>query len=340
MKAIVLKNTSKDFANLQNNLIVTDFPERSLEDNEIRIKIEYAALNHRDLWITKGLYAGIKLPVILGSDCSGIITECGKNVNNFKSGDEVIINPSFNWGSCENFQSKDFKILGLPDNGTLREYISIDRKYVYKKPQHLKLEEAAAIPLAGLTAFRAVFQKGNITKNDKVLITGIGGGVSAFALLFSAAEGADVFVTSGSPDKISKAIELGAKAGFIYKNDNWTKDLMNFSGGGIDLIIDGTGGGNINSIMNIINPGGRIINYGATLGNIPDFDLRKLFWKQIKLIGTTMGSDKDFREMIEYITNKKIRPVIDTIYNFDDYISAFERMENSRQMGKILIRIS
>ncbi|MCX6164258.1 MAG: zinc-binding dehydrogenase, partial [Ignavibacteriae bacterium] len=300
MRAVILKQIGK-IEELKKNLVIEDIPKPEIKDDEVLIKIKYAALNHRDLWITEGLYAGIKLPVVLGSDCSGIIEEKGKNVKDFSIGDEIVVNPSINWGENELFQGKNFKILGLPDNGTLEEYISTDKYYIYKKRAHLNFAEAAAITLAGLTAYRAVFVKGEISKRKDVLVTGIGGGVSTFALLFAINVSANVYVTSGDEKKIKRAIELGAKGGVNYKTENWDKILLEENKNGFDLIIDGTGGDNISKCINVVNPGGRIINYGATIGNTSNFEIRKVFWKQVSLLGTTMGSNMDFKNMMEFI---------------------------------------
>lgn len=339
MRAVVLNNIGS-IEDLRKNLVIENIAKPEIKDNDVLIKIRYAALNHRDLWITKGLYAGIKLPVVLGSDCSGIIEAIGKKENNFSIGDEVIINPGLNWGENELYRGKNFKILGLPDNGTLEEYICIDKSYVYKKPAHLNLPEAAALPLAGLTAYRAVFVKGEISKEQSVLITGIGGGVSTFALLFALNAGAIAFVTSGNEKKIERAIELGAKGGVNYKNENWEKELLQINKNGFDLIIDGTGGNNISKSLNIINTGGRIVNYGATTGNTNNFEVRKIFWKQVSLLGTMMGSDRDFKNMLNFIEQNKIKPVVDKIFEIENVCEAFNRMDKSEQLGKIIIQIS
>ena len=338
MKAVIL-NQIGTVDKLIENLLIKDISIPSVGDNDILVKIKYAALNHRDLWITKGLYAGIKLPVVLGSDCSGVVESFGKNVDNFSTCEEVIINPGIKWGEDENFQDKNFQILGLPDNGTLEEYITIDKSKVFKKPAHLDMIQASAVPLAGLTAFRAAFTKGKIKKENNILVTGIGGGVSTFALIFAINIGANVFVTSGSGNKINKAIELGAKGGVNYKNENWDKELFEKSNG-IDLVIDGTGGETISKCLNIMNSGGRIVSYGATTGIIKNLDTRKIFWKQISILGTTMGSDNDFEKMMEFISSKKIIPVVDKVFKIEETVNAFERMDKSEQLGKIIIKIS
>lgn len=338
MKAAVLQGIGK-IEDLEKNLIIEDTSLPEISNDEVLIKIRYASLNHRDLWITKGFYAGIRTPAILGSDCSGVIEEIGSGVDNFKKGDEIIVSPSFNWGNNENYQSKTFTILGLPDNGTLAEYITVKSRSVFTKPSYLTMEKASSIPLAGLTAYRSCFTKAGVKNTDKVLITGIGGGVATFALLFCLKAGAKVFVTSGSDEKIQKAILLGAEGGVKYKDENWAEQLKEMSGGKIDVTIDGTGGDTISRSIDICSPGGRIVSYGATLGDVKDFKIRKLFWKQLKLFGSTMGSDKDFMDMLDFMDTNEVKPVIDSVFELDDVHTAFRKMSEAKQLGKIVIKI-
>ena len=328
MKAIVLKLIGKT-EELKNNLVLEKIPIPDTLDGESLIKINYAALNHRDLWIVKGLYAGIKLPIILGSDCSGINTQ---------TGDEVIVNPSVNWGKNQSVQSSKYKILGLPDNGTLAEYVKVNSENVFKKPEHLKAEEAAALPLAGLTAYRGLFTRAKLLSGEKILITGIGGGVSSIAMSFALAAGAEVYFTSGSDEKITFANNLGAKGGINYNIADWDKEFLNLYGE-VDIAMDGTGGDTLSKIMNLVKPGGRVSVYGATSGNTKTFDVRKLFWKQINLLGTTMGSNEDFRNMLNFVSKNKIIPGVDKIFIIERYAEAFQRMNEAKQTGKIIIKI-
>src|SRR5882757_8070025 len=187
MKAIVLEAAGKP-------LIFKDVEKPTLMPGEVLVKIKAAALNRRDYWITVGKYAGIKYPSILGSDGSGMVVQIGDNVDKTWLDKEVIINPCHNWGSNPDYQNRDFTILGLPDNGTFAEYVKVKAEYLYPKPAHLSWEQAAALPLAGLTTFRALFTKGKAKKGDKVLITGVGGGTGTFTLQWAVAAGCQVFV--------------------------------------------------------------------------------------------------------------------------------------------------
>jgi len=335
MKILSLEKIG-DTKDLKNNLVIKETEIPVPKENEVLVKLIYASLNHRDLWITKGQYAGIKTPVVLGSDGAGVIAQ--GNGQDFKEGDEVIINPTIDWGSNQNFQNKNFRILGLPDNGTLEEYVCVPQKNIYKKPGHLGFKEASAIPLAGLTAYRACFVKGNISKGDNVLITGIGGGVAAFALLYSVATGANVFVTSGSTEKIEFAIRHGAAGGINYNDENWEKRFKEIHPK-INVIIDGAGGETFAKCLDICAEGGTIVSYGATLFAVKNFEIRKVFWKQLKVLGTTMGSDKDFSDMMNYIEQNKIVPILDNEYELENGADAFLRMDSGVQTGKIVIRI-
>ncbi len=338
MRAAVLKQLG-NIDQLENNLVIENIALPKITDDDVLIKLSFASLNRRDLYIAKGLYPKIDLPIVLGSDGAGVVHSFGKNVSDFKAGDEVLINPGINWGNDENYQSKDFKILGMPDYGTFAEYICINKSYVYKKPAHLSFEQASAFPLAGITAYRSLFIKANITKDDNVLITGIGGGVATLVLAFALKVGANVFVTSGSDDKIEKAISLGAKGGVNYKNENWDKELLKLSDNNIDVIIDGTGGDPFSQLLVMCNYGCRIVSYGATLGSVNDFPMSRLFWKQLKIYGSTMGSPKDFAEMLKFIDEKKVVPVIDKVFSLNNTCDAFRRMNESEQFGKIVIEI-
>lgn len=338
MKAAVLHRTG-EFSSLAENLLIEDVEEPVADSDEIIVKVFCASLNRRDLWIALGQYAKIKLPVILGSDCAGIIYAMGENVKGFSEGEKVVINPSQNWGSGELHQSSQYSILGMPDNGTFAEYVKVKSSLVHRMPSHLDFVEASAFPLAGVTAYRALFSKGKVKSGENVLITGIGGGVATLAMQFAVAEGANVFVNSGNEEKIRRAIELGAKAGALYTDPEWPKQILSQTNNRIDLIIDGTGGNALSSLLDVVSYGGRIVIYGSTLGRAENVNLQRLFWKQISLLGSTMGSEKDFTQMLNFIKNKSIVPVIDSTFEINSIAKAFELMRNSNQFGKITLKL-
>lgn len=307
------------------------------QEDEALVRIQAAALNHRDLYVTQGLYPGITIPSTLGSDGVGVIEAIGQDASEEWIGRSVIINPGIDWGSDQKAQSKGFRVLGNPDEGTFAEYIKIPTKYLYQQPSHLSIDQAAALPLAGLTAYRALFYRGKLSEGDKVLITGVGGGVAQMALKLALPIAAEVHVTSGSDEKLEKAKELGAKGAANYHQEEWWKSLKK-EAGNFDLIVDSAGGEAFKRLIELSSGGGRIVFYGGTKGSIPDLLPQPIFWKQLSLLGSTMGSDQDFRNMMEQVIDHRIAPEVDHSFPFDKAPQAFEYLERQSQFGKVLLK--
>lgn len=303
------------------------------------VRLRAAALNHRDLWIQLGQYKGLKLPIILGSDGAGIVTSVGSPADSAWIGREVIINPSLDWGDNPHAQGPAFRILGLPDNGTFAEQIVIPVANLAPKPSHLSWEQAAALPLAGLTAWRALFTRAQLKPGERVLLPGIGGGAALFALQFAVAAGAEIWVTSSSPEKIARAQSLGARGGVNYREPNWAETLQAKAGGAFSVIVDSSGGDGFSHLIDLTAPGGRIAFFGATTGNPAGLDLRKCFFRQINLLGTTMGSPADFAGMTAFVEAHKIIPVVDRTFPLADAAAALRHMEAGAQFGKIVLTI-
>ena len=306
--------------------------------DEVVVRLKAAALNRRDYWITQGMYPGIEPPVILGSDGAGIVSQTGSAVGNYWQGREVIINPGLNWGDDPAAQSADFTILGLPRDGTFATEVAIAVSQLHEKPAHLNWQEAAALPLAGVTAWRALFTQGHLQAGETVLVGGIGGGVATFALQFAVAAGADVWVTSSSAEKIDRAVSLGAKGGFNYKDENWVKQFHE-TASAPNLIIDSAGGPGYAALINLAAPAGRIVNYGATVGPPEKLDMFKVFWKQLRLQGSTMGSPTDFAAMLNFVNEKKLAPIVDVVTPLSEGNEAIGRMKSSPQFGKCVLSI-
>lgn len=330
MKAIILDRTT------DKNIVLTDVQLGAPKSGEVKVAIKAAALNHRDEWSRKGMYPNLKDGIILGSDGAGIVSEVGANVSESILGKEVIINPAMHWGDDQKAQSKDFEILGMPQNGTFAESVIVPFDRIHMKPPHLSWEEAAALPLAGLTAFRAISYRGNLQKGENLLVTGFGGGVAQFAAQFGLAMGAKVSVSSSSNEKLNKAKEIGIANTFNYTDSDWTSIAIQETEG-FDLIIDGAAGNPFNDLIEVAKPGGRIVFYGATLGNPEKLEARKVFWKQLNIMGSTMGSDDDFVSMLAFIAEHQIHPIVDQVFKFNDYLHAFDRMNAGEQMGKIVL---
>jgi NADPH:quinone reductase-like Zn-dependent oxidoreductase len=316
-----------------NQLEVSAVPAPVPAAGEVVVNLRAAALNHRDVWIKAGQYAGLKWPCIPGSDGAGVVTAGDPAW----TGREVIINPSFHWGDREAAQGKDFEILGLPRDGTLAEQIAVPAAQLAVKPAHLSWAEAAALPLAGLTAYRALFSRAQLRAGERVLITGIGGGVALFALQFAVAHGAEVWVTSSSAEKITRAAALGAKGGFDYTAADWAKGAA-ARPGLFDVIVDSAGGEGFDSLIDLAAPGGRIVFFGATRGHPPGFTMRKAFFRQLSLLGTTMGSPADWAAMVEFATRHRLKPVVSDVFPLERAAEAFALMERGGQFGKIVLQ--
>jgi zinc-binding alcohol dehydrogenase/oxidoreductase len=314
----------------------SDKPIPEPKSGEVLVKIKAAALNRRDQWIREGKYPNIQFNTILGSDGAGIVEAVGEAVSKDLLGTEVIINPNVNWGEDPKVQAKDYSIIGMPQHGTFAKYITVEADKVFPKPQHLNWAEAAALPLGGLTAFRAAFTHGQISEGKNVLISGVGGGVAQFAFLFAIAVKANVYVTSGDQEKIETCLNLGAKAGFNYKTEGWQKEALK-SSGGFDVVIDSAGGNQINDFIKMAKPAGKIVFYGATNGMPANLDMFRLFWNQITLQGSTMGNDIEFADMVDFINLYKIKPIIDSVRPFSEAISAFDDMKKGGAFGKLVL---
>lgn len=330
MKAAVLRGI--------NELVIDTVAQPHAGPGEVLVKLQAAALNHRDVWIKTGQYAGLKFPVIPGSDGAGIVVECGPGVDTAWNEQEVIINPAFDWGHSEAAQSPRFSILGLPKDGTFAEFIKVPVSQLAHKPSHLSWEQAAALPLAGLTAYRALFKRAQMLAHERVLINGIGAGTALFALQFAVAAGALPCVTSSSPWKLERAHELGAKAGVLYNLPEWHSEFAKHHGP-FEVIIDSAGGHGFGDLLDLAAPGGRIVFFGATRGNPGDLQLRKIFWRQLSLLGTTMGSPSDFTEMVQFVKAHAIKPVVSEVLPLKDIGAAFNRMERGEQFGKLVIQL-
>lgn len=319
-------------------LEIRDIKKPKPVKDQVLIKLRYASLNHLDLWIRNEQNPKSD-GNILGADGVGVVEDVGEDADTLLIGSEVVILPSLDWGNNPLVQSDQFRILGFPDNGTFSDYVTISKKYIFERPENLSESEAAAMPLAGVTAYRALFSKARLRANDKVLITGIGGGAALWALQFAVAYKARVYVTSGSNEKIERAKSLGALGGVNYKDPDWNQKLLK-EAGPFDIVIDSAGGPAFSKFPDMMMPGGRIVLFGRTDGMIPDISPRILYWKQLSILGTTMGTRDEFLSMIDFIEGRKLKPVIDQIYPLEKINEAFDRMSSGQHFGKIVIKIS
>ncbi|RMZ79313.1 hypothetical protein DV737_g3418, partial [Chaetothyriales sp. CBS 132003] len=316
----------------------------SATGTQVLIKLYAAALNHRDLFIRQSLYPGVAFGVPLLADGCGIVTEVGPQADKSWQGKRVVVNPGSGWRDKIEGPEEEggYKILGgtkVNRNGTLQEYMLIDQSELEEAPHHLTAVEAASIPLTGLTAWRAVMVKcgaHNLKPGKNILVTGIGGGVALMALEFARAAGANVWVTSSSEEKIEKAVRLGASGGVNYKEQNWEKKLLGMlpkENKQIDAIVDGAGSDIAGGIISV---------YGMTVSPVMPF-LMVAVLKNIEVKGSTMGSRKEFKDMIDFIRAKKARPSVSRVVqglDLDAVNSLFGDMKQASQFGKLVVEIS
>jgi zinc-binding alcohol dehydrogenase/oxidoreductase len=295
--------------------VLRGVPAPEAGPGEALVRLKAAALNHRDVWICKGKYADIRYPSVLGSDGAGVVERVGPGSDASWAGRKVIVNPCLGWGKSPEAPEPGWRILGMPDAGTFSETVKVPVANLAALPDFLSFEEAAALPLAGLTAWRSLFTRGRLKAGERVLVTGVGGGVAQFLLQFALASGARVFATSGSEEKLKRAREAGASGGANYREEGWEKALLG-QGGPFDLIVDSAGGPGFSKLLDIVRPGGRLVFFGATAGNPPEMPQRKVFWKQIDLLGSTMGSPQDFAGMMKLVEEKRLRPGVDRVFRW------------------------
>jgi NADPH:quinone reductase-like Zn-dependent oxidoreductase len=327
-----------------------DIDTPTINPDQVLVNVKYVALNHLDLFVRGGI-PGLKLemPHILGSDISGEISEIGANVGEkFNIGQKVIVDPGISCGTCEfcirgqESLCASYGILGEHYRGGYAEYLNVDAKNIIPIPEEsgLDLNGAAAIPLTLMTAWRMLMTKGQIKAGDDVLIIGIGGGVALAALQIAKAAGARVIVTSSSNDKLEKSYILGADIGINHNaTPEYHKEIYKLTNKrGVDVVVDSVGQATWSRSMRSLRKGGKLVTCGATSGPLAETNVNLLFWKQLEILGSTMGSRDELRTALKLVWNHKIKPVIDRTLPLSKAQEAHEILENGTQMGKIVLK--
>ena len=324
MRAMVLHGVGQ-------SLVPEDRPSLDPGEGEAVVRLRAAALNHRDVWIRKGQYAGLIFPVVLGSDGVGTVEKGPAEW----VGRDVIVDPALEWGDREEAKSDAFNILGLPRDGTFAEEVVVPVANLVAKPASLSDAQAAALPLAGLTAYRALFARAGLKAGEKVLVTGAGGGAASLGLRFALAAGASVWATTSGEEKLRRAEAMGARRAVDYRQDGWADALDET----FDVILDSAGGPGFERLIDLAAPGGRIVFFGATAGDPPSLPMRKVFWKGLSLLGTTMGSPRDFADLVAFVERYRVAPDVDETFPLARANDALDRMQSGAQAGKIVLTI-
>jgi NADPH:quinone reductase-like Zn-dependent oxidoreductase len=329
----------------------TDLPKPEPKRGEIRVRVKAAALNHLDLFVIAGM-PGVTItpPWILGADATGTIDAIGDlsgiSDNQLKVGDNVIINPGLSDHTCEYCLAGEqslcvkFGILGEHAPGTLAEYIVVPAVNVRKIPRDKPVEQAAAFTLATLTAWRMVVTRARVKKGDNVLIWGIGGGVALAALEIVRSIGATAWVTSHSDEKLALARGLGAENLLNYATTDVGKEIRaRTAKRGVDVVLDTVGEATWPQSLGALGKRGRLVTCGATSGPMVQMDVRRLFWNQWDIMGSTMGNDAEFDAITKEYRAGHFTPLVDSVFDISQGRQAFERLQIGQQFGKIVVRI-
>lgn len=325
----------KAFVHDHGNLEIKQIDEPQVNVGEVLVTIHSAGLNRRDVGIPNRRDKEEEA-LVLGSDGAGIIEIVGEGVTDVSVGDEVIINPALRWSEKSDAPPADFDMLGMPDHGTFAEKIVLSGDQVEKKPNHLSWDEAGVLALSALTGYRALFTKGELKEGDTVFIPGAGGGVATYLIMFAKQAGAKVIVTSRNEEKRNQATKLGADIVLDTACD-WPEELADET---VDLVIESVGKATFNRSLEVLKKGGCIVVFGATTDDTIDLNLRKFFYGQYKLFGTTMGSREELQDMLAFVEEHKIHSVVDSTFELNHAKEAFYYLKEGKQFGKVAIRIN
>ena len=305
---------------------------------EVVVGVVAAALNRRDWWIWRE--ASAVAPVTLGSDAAGVVIGVGAGIETVSVGDEVVINPALGWAAGEHVPTESFEILGSPRDGTFADQVVVPVASVTSRPAGLGWEEAAALSLAGLTAWRAVVTCARAGQGRRVLVTGAGSGVATFAVQIAAAVGSEVWVTTSTDGKLARLRELGARGGALYSHGDWGSSLREAAGGRFDAVVDSWGADGWQDALRALRWGGVLVSFGDTGGEVSTIPVSEVYWAWRSIVGTTMGSPEEYRALLDHVSTCSWRPVIDSVLDLEDIDTAARRLADRDRFGKIVLRVA
>jgi NADPH:quinone reductase-like Zn-dependent oxidoreductase len=313
-------------------------PDLEPGPGEVVIALHAAALNRRDPWVwTTPAYCS--LPVTLGSDGAGVVAAVGPGVSHPAVGDEVIFDPTLAWGESDEHPTDAFDIVGAPLDGTFAEQIVVPMANVARKPVRLSWVQAAALNLGGLTAWRATVTCAGAAPGRSILVTGAGSGVSTFAVQIAVALGARVYVTSSTTEKLDRALALGAVGGVSYLDSDWPEQVCELAGGGLDAAIDSYGGPSWDRALRSLRGGGTLVSFGDTSGPATTLTTAEVYWRWRRIVGTSMGSPREYRAMVQHVSEARWEPVIDSVFRLEDYAAAIARLLDPARFGKVVFTV-
>ena len=298
---------------------------------EVLIRLRAAALNHIDIWVRQG-QPSVPKPRILGSDGAGVVEALGEGVDGFSPGQRVVLNPGLGLDGS--------KIVGEHMDGTYAELIAIPAENVYPIPDELSFEEAAAFPMVFETAYRMLVTRAALREGEWVLVWGVGSGVASAAFRIAKALEARTIVTSSSDGKLARARELGADVAVNHATGDVAAAVKEATGKGVDVVVEHVGEATWKTSLQAARAGGRIAVCGATSGANPPANLHRIWWKQLTILGSTMGTKDDFEGAYELVASGRARPLVDRVFSLEEAAAAHEYLESGRQFGKVVLTIS
>jgi len=311
---------------------------------QVLVQVRASAMNHLDLWVRRGMPIETTMPHIGGSDVAGVIAEVGDEVDAGRVGERVVINPSLGCGRCrqcargEESMCARFRILGEHTDGGFAEFVAAEADHVYRIPDEMPFEEAAAIPVSYMTAWRALVSRAALRPGEDVLVIGASGGTALAAVQIARLMGARVFAVTKGAEKMERLRELGADVVYDRAETDWSKAVYKDTGKrGVDVVVENVGAPTWVGSVRALASGGRLVTYGGTGGPKVELDIRAVFWRQIQVIGTTMASRGEFEDLLRVIFAGRLRPIVDSVMPLDDARAAHERLEAGGQFGKIVL---
>jgi NADPH:quinone reductase-like Zn-dependent oxidoreductase len=324
-----------------------EVPKPGVGRDDVLVQVRACALNHMDLFVRRGPAGNEKKFPFWGlADVAGVVAEVGGGVDSRKAGERVIVNPSLSCGACEyclageDSLCVDFKILGDEVPGGAAEYVAVPARNVLPLPDDFPFEEAAAVPLVFQTAWRALVTQARLRPGEDVLILGASGGVASAAIQIARLSGARVLAVTSSAAKVTRTRELGADLVINRKEVDFAREALRLTNGrGVDVVVENVGTPTWKQSLLCLARGGRLVTYGRTAGLIGETNIRDLFIKQTRIIGSTMSSRREFAEVTRLVFQRRLRPVIDTVMPLEELRAAHERLEAGEQFGKIVLRV-
>jgi NADPH:quinone reductase-like Zn-dependent oxidoreductase len=312
---------------------------------EVRIKVHAAAMNHLDLWIRRGLPLKITMPHIGGSDLAGVVDAVGPGVAGVELGARVVVDPSLDYDwyqgtpSGPGLPDKEFRIIGEHTQGGFAEYCVVPAQNLLEIPEGVPFETAAAASLVSVTAWRGLMVRGQLKAGEQILITGASGGVSTMAIQLARLAGAKVFAVTKGPENVERAQDLGADVVYDRDRVNWAKSVWEDTGrAGVDMVLDSVGEAVWPQCLKALGVQGRLVTFGATTGANGDTEIRLVFWKQLSILGSTMGSPEDYRRVMRLVFEGKVAPPIHEVLPLEEARRAHEMLEAGDVFGKLVLK--